>query len=122
MIQTKLDSNADSIRRIHDLGGLPDETKIEQREKPKTMFDRRVDALMVLLTHPSRAVFTVDALRRVIEQLSPDDYRDFTYYQKWCHAICTLLLEQEVISQAEFANRIATFQATEAGSDAVGNA
>ena len=90
---------------VHDLGGQP-AGPIDRGEHESTLFDQRVDAMIRLLTHPSRAVFTVDAMRRSIESHSADEYFGLTYYEKWMHAIRRLTIEQGVISEADLARRL----------------
>ena len=90
---------------VHDLGGQP-AGPIDRGEHEPTLFDQRVDAMIRLLTHPSRAVFTVDAMRRSIESHSADEYFGLTYYEKWLHAIRRLTIEQGVISEADLARRL----------------
>jgi hypothetical protein len=90
---------------VHDLGGQP-AGPVDRTEHEPTLFDQRVDAMIRLLTHPSRAVFTVDAMRRAIETHTPEEYFGLTYYEKWLHAIRRLTLEQGVISEAELARKL----------------
>jgi hypothetical protein len=90
---------------VHDLGGRS-AGPIDREEHDPTLFDRRVDAMIRLLTDPSRAVFTVDAMRRSIESHTPEDYFGLTYYEKWVHAIRRLTIEQGVISEAELARKL----------------
>lgn len=90
---------------VHDLGGRP-AGPIDHAEHEPTLFDQRIDAMLRLLTHPSRAVFTVDAMRRAIESESPADYHGLTYYEKWLHAIRRLTIEQGVISESELAAKL----------------
>ena len=90
---------------VHDLGGRP-AGPVDRTEHEPTLFDQRVDAMMRLLTHPSRAVFTVDAMRRAIESLPPEEYFGLTYYEKWLHAIRRLTIEQGVLTEAELARKL----------------
>ena len=90
---------------VHDLGGQP-AGPIDRVEHEPTLFDQRIDAMIRLLTHPSRAVFTVDAMRRSIESHSPEDYFGLSYYEKWLHAIRRLTIEQGVLSEAELAHKL----------------
>jgi hypothetical protein len=90
---------------VHDLGGQP-AGAVDQTEHEPTLFDQRVDAMIRLLTHPSRAVFTVDAMRRSIESHSPQEYFGLGYYEKWLHAIRRLSLEQGVIDEAALARKL----------------
>ena len=53
-------------RAIHDVGGLPGD-KIDREEHELTLYEKRVDALLMLLAGPKNAAFRVDALRRTIE-------------------------------------------------------
>ena len=94
------------MRGVHDLGGLP-AGPVDQSEHEKTFFDLRVDAMTRLLTHPSRAVCTVDAMRRAIESHKPEDYFGLTYYENWLNAMRVLLIEQGVLSAQEIEQKIA---------------
>jgi hypothetical protein len=94
-----------AMTAVHDLGGQP-AGPIDRAEHEPTLFDQRIDAMIRLLTHPSRAVFTVDAMRRSIESHSPHEYFGLTYYEKWLQAIRRLTLEQGVISEAELARKL----------------
>ncbi len=55
------------------------------------LWEKRVDALMALCT--SRGRFTVDGLRRAIEQMGPDAFDKMTYYERWISAVTQNLLE-----------------------------
>ena len=90
---------------VHDLGGQP-AGAVDRTESEPTLFDQRIDAMIRLLTHPSRAVFTVDAMRRSIESHSADDYFGLSYYEKWLHAIRRLTIEQGVITEADLARKL----------------
>jgi nitrile hydratase subunit beta len=90
---------------VHDLGGQP-AGPVDRAEHEPTLFDQRIDAMIRLLTHPSRAVFTVDAMRRAIESHPPEDYFGLTYYEKWLHAIRRLAIEQGVIAEADLARKL----------------
>ena len=90
---------------VHDLGGQP-AGPIDRAEHEPTLFDQRIDAMIRLLTHPSRAVFSVDALRRSIESHSPEEYFGLSYYEKWLHAIRRLTIEQGLISEADLARKL----------------
>lgn len=99
-------------RRVNDVGGL-DGGPIDIRDHGVTLFEKRVDAMLVLLTSPDIAAFKVDALRRAIEINGPESYASRSYYEKWLHAICDLLIEQGVVSRHELDLRIAALAASE---------
>lgn len=93
---------------VHDLGGVEPfaSTPIDRREQALTQFDLNVDALMYLLSHPSRRIIRVDELRRSIEALPSDDYARLTYYERWLLAMRDLLVEKEVLSADEIASKL----------------
>jgi len=93
---------------MHDLGGVEPlaSAPIDRREHALTQFDLNVDALMYLLSHPSRRVIRVDELRRSIESLPSDDYARLSYYEKWLMAMRDLLVEKGVLSANEIASKL----------------
>jgi hypothetical protein len=97
-------------RGVHDVGGLPG-PGIDRHEHALTLFQQRVDAILMLLISPKVGAFKVDALRRVIESNSPEDYATLGYYERWIRAVRTLLVEQEVLTDAEIEARIADVRA-----------
>lgn len=95
----------DSERRQHDLGGLALGT-IDRHEHPRTLYEMRVDSMLMLLTNPGCGAFKVDALRRAIENYSRLDYENLPYYDRWVKAIRQLLVEQEVLTDAQIDARL----------------
>ena len=93
------------MRGVHDLGGLP-AGPIDRSEHERTFFEQRVDAMLRLLEHPVRGHFTVDALRRSIESLPPEEYFGLGYYERWVRAIKQLVIEKGLISEAELEERL----------------
>ncbi|MBV1694917.1 MAG: nitrile hydratase subunit beta [Hyphomicrobiales bacterium] len=87
-------------RAVHDVGGL-DFGPIDRSEHDLALWEKRVDAMMILLFAPGRATFRVDAMRRVIEDYGQQCYDRTEYYEKWVRAMRNLLVEQEVVSRAE---------------------
>ena len=97
------------MRGVHDLGGQPGEA-VQRAEHEPTLFDKRVDALMSLCSHPDLRLIRVDELRRVIESLPKDAYFDLKYYERWMYAIATLLVEKGVLREDEIGERIHELQ------------
>ncbi len=94
------------MQRPHDLGGMP-AGPIDPEEPGLTLFEQRVDAMLRLLADPPRSCFTIDALRRAIEDLPPDQYGALTYYERWVHAMRLLVVEKGLLTEAEIAQHIA---------------
>ena len=97
-------------RGVHDVGGL-EGAPIEHGEHAVSLFEKRVDALVMLMVHPSVAAFRVDALRRAVESNSAAEYAELGYYTKWLRAVRDLLIEQGVLSGEEIAAKIALLRA-----------
>jgi len=97
-----------TARGHHDMGGLP-AGDIDRSTHDYALWEKRVDAMMMLLTN-RLGIMTVDQLRRGIEALPPSAYDDMTYYERWTASIANTLLEAGVISAAELGARIEQVQ------------
>ena len=92
-------------RKVNDIGGLP-AGPVCKDEHPSTLHEKRVDALLRLLSGPKLEAFTVDAMRRAIESNTEEDYRNLGYYDKWIRAVRDLVIEQQVLSRDEIEARV----------------
>ncbi|MEK6211159.1 MAG: ScnB-like protein [Pseudomonadota bacterium] len=97
-----------NYRGIHDMGGLPAAT-VEPTEHDYALWEKRVDALLVLLT--KKGLMTVDELRRNIEGLGQDAYDKMSYYERWIYSITQTLIQRGVISIDELGRKMAETQA-----------
>lgn len=95
-------------RGVHDLGGT-EGGPVDRAEHDANFFEKRVDALMRLLSHPSRRIITTDELRRGVEALG-EDYHELSYYQRWLISITNLLLEKGLLTQQDLGMRIHELQ------------
>jgi Nitrile hydratase beta subunit len=98
------------MRSHHDMGGLP-AGPVQRSEHDYAFWEKRVDALMLLLSHPSRKLLSVDELRRNIEALGGDAYDAMTYYERWMHSIGQTLIQRGVITIDELGKKMAEVQA-----------
>ncbi|MBM3950942.1 MAG: nitrile hydratase subunit beta [Rhodospirillales bacterium] len=98
------------MRRIHDMGGLP-AGPIDSAGHDYAPWEKRVDAIMRLLTRSDRQTMTVDELRRGIEDLGPGAYDRLNYYQRWIASIANILIERGVIGVDELGRRMADVEA-----------
>jgi len=96
-----------TVRSHHDMGGLP-AGKVEPTEHDYAEWERRVDALAVLLFgvkgNPRR--MTVDEHRRNIEALPPGDYDRLSYYEKWIASLAQTMIERGVVSADELSRKM----------------
>jgi Nitrile hydratase beta subunit len=100
----------DGGHAVHDIGGL-DFGPIDRDEHDPALWEKRVDAMMILL-YARKQAHTVDAMRRVIEDYGQQTYDSTEYYEKWVRAMRNLLVEQEIVTRAEVVERMAEIAAT----------
>lgn len=93
-------------RAAHDVGGL-DFGPIDRAEHDPALWEKRTDAMLILLVGRRKSAFKIDAMRRVIEDYGQQEYDATTYYQKWIRAVRNLLIEQEIITAAELDAKMA---------------
>jgi len=97
-------------RAVHDVGGLAF-GPIDREEHDLALWEKRTDAMLRLLVTPGKRAFTVDGLRRVIEDYGQQEYDRTTYYEKWIRAVRNLVVEQEIVTRAEVEARMAQIRA-----------
>jgi hypothetical protein len=93
-------------RATHDVGGL-EFGAIDRSEHDLALWEKRTDAMLILLVGPKKGAFAIDAHRRVIEDYGQQTYDRTTYYEKWIRAIRNLLVEQGIVSREEIDERLA---------------
>lgn len=96
------------MRSHHDMGGLP-AGRVEATEHDYALWEKRVDALLVLLTGAKQ--MTVDELRKNIEAIGPDAYDRMTYYERWIHSISQTLIQRGVITIDDLGRRMSEVEA-----------
>ncbi len=85
------------------MGGLP-AADINASEHDYALWEKRVDALLVLLS--TKNLMTVDELRRNIESLGAEAYDTMSYYERWIYAIAQTLVQRGVLSLDELGRRL----------------
>ena len=98
---------------VHDVGGGPG-GPVGRDEHPYALWEYRVDAMMMLLTNPSRRLLTTDELRRHIEGLGRGAYETMGYYERWCAAVTAAMIDRGVITTDELARKMAEVSARDA--------
>lgn len=98
------------------MGGQP-AGAVVRTEHDYAMWEKRVDALMVLLSSKDCQHMTVDELRRNIEGLCPEAYDQLTYYERWIHAITQTLIQRGVITTDELGRKMAEVERRAARGD-----
>ena len=101
---------SDPGRGHHDMGGLP-AGPVEQAEHDYALWEKRVDALQVLLSDKKRQLITTDQLRIGIERLGAKAYEEMTYYERWMASVTSTLLARGVITSDELGRKMAEVEA-----------
>ncbi len=99
-------SDSNPTRSHHDMGGQP-AGPVERAEHDHSFWEKRVDAMLVLLAGKKRQLMTVDELRRNIEAIGPEAYDRMSYYERWIHSIAQTLVERGVITIEELGRKMA---------------
>ncbi len=92
------------MRAYHDIGGLP-LGEIDRGEHDYAMWEKRVDAMLVLLT--KKGIITVDELRYGIENLGADAYEKLSYYERWIASVTRALQARGVITTDDLGRKMA---------------
>ena len=111
MIETKA-----STKAYHDVGG-DDFGLVPMIDGEYQLWEKRVDAMMRLLSSPDVALMRVDELRRGIETLGEAAYNAEPYYGKWARSLAKIMVEKGVLTRDELDARIALLRAERGLSD-----
>ncbi len=95
-------------RRWHDMGGDA-AGPVPGDEHDYALWEKRVDALMILAS--GAGLFTVDGLRRALEDMGEDAFERMSYYERWIAAVNQNLVERGVYTLEELGARIEAVQA-----------
>ena len=77
---------------------------IDKHTHDFALWEKRVDALQVLCA--GKGHFTVDGLRRALEDMGEDAFETMSYYERWIAAVNQNLIEDGVYSIDELARRM----------------
>lgn len=97
------------MRGVHDIGGLPG-GPIDKSDHEPALWEKRVHALLILLSEPERKLMTVDELRRGIESLGETEYAKMGYYDRWIVSITDNLLAKGALTPDELGRKMAEIE------------
>lgn len=98
-------SNTDDAgRRWHDMGGR-EAGAVERAEHDHALWEKRVDALRQIAS--DRGYFSVDGLRRALEDMGPEAFESMSYYERWIAATTQNLIAAGAFTVEELNARMA---------------
>ena len=93
-------------RRHHDMGGLEAGEINFGNEHDYAYWEKKIDAVRRLLADKNRNLFTVDEMRRGIEELGAKAYDEMSYYERWTASTTNVLIEKGIITIDELGRRM----------------
>jgi len=90
-------------RRWHDMGGQA-AGPVPKEDHDFALWEKRIDALMVLCS--AKGHFTVDGLRRALEDMGEDAFETMSYYERWVASLNQNLVEAGVYTPTEIGERM----------------
>lgn len=90
-------------RRWHDMGGNA-AGRVPATDHDHSLWEKRVDALMMIGT--AKGLFTVDSMRRVLEDMPPSSFDEMSYYERWVASLNQNLIEAGIYTPAELGRRM----------------
>jgi hypothetical protein len=96
-------ASAPSARSWFDMGGR-EAGPVSNDEHDFALWEKRVDALVILCQ--SKGLFTVDGLRRALEDMGPEAFEMLSYYERWVAALHRNLVEAGAVTPTEVAAKI----------------
>ena len=94
------------MRRTHDMGGL-DAGEIDFSPHDVAAWQKQAWAMRQALGDHADKLVRVDELRRGIEDLDPADYDRLGYFERWVMAMRQILVEKDVLGEADIEARVA---------------
>ena len=101
--------------RVHDMGGSGIRARLPNSESDDFAFKERwhARALSVTLAAGALGAWNLDSSRHARERLSPSDYLEMSYYERWLAALANLLVERGLVTAEELADPDASGESEE---------
>ena len=95
----------------HDRGGWPTEEVIDRSEHATMDWELEANGLLAVLFN--KGLTRADEIRRVKEQLAPQQYEAFSYYERWFFSMETLMIEKGIVTREEIDRKVAELERRE---------
>ena len=92
--------------RVHDMGGNGIRARLPLSRSECAVFEEswHARALAVTLAAGALGEWNLDSSRHARESLSPSDYLEMSYYERWLAALANLLVERNLVTEEELAD------------------
>ena len=90
------------MSRINDVGGMDGFPPVEQEPgEPPFHADWEAHVFAINRALIGQGVYNLHEFRDAIERMPPQEYLAASYYERWFHAITTLLVDKGVLTAQE---------------------
>ena len=90
------------MSRINDVGGMQGFPPLQaEPDEPPFHADWEAHVFALNRALVGRGAYNLDEFRDAIERMPAQEYLAASYYERWYHAITTLLVEKGVLTAAE---------------------
>ena len=86
---------------VHDLGGMHGFGPVEPEAGEPVFHARWEGVVRAMMERTVGRHYHLDEFRHAIERMPAVDYLEASYYERWLHAVQTLLIEKGVITEEE---------------------
>ncbi len=94
------------MRGPHDIGGEA-AGPIDWSEHTPSPFENSIDSLVRRLVLQADPIISIDEMRRTMESVTRDEYRQMSYYERWLRALKDLTIEKGLFTELEVEEKIA---------------
>ncbi len=94
-------------RGHHDVGGLPG-GEIDRAEHQLDDWEILADAINQALG--AKGIKRTDEMRRAREEMDSEEYKAYTYYERWIASIETILAEKKLLTCEEIDKKVAELE------------
>jgi hypothetical protein len=93
------------MSRINDVGGMEGfPALVEEVDEPPFHADWEAHVFAMNRALIGRGIYNLDEFRDAVERMPAPQYLEASYYERWFHAITTLLAEKGILAAAEMSD------------------
>jgi hypothetical protein len=102
------------VNGIHDMGGMHGFGPVVVEKDEPVFHSRWEGSVRAIMRRTVGRFYHLDEFRNVVEKMPPEEYLRASYYERWLHALETLMVERGVITLEELRSGRASGPATAA--------